>query len=81
MPVDVKRVFVSRIEILLDTDEQKILSAIYRDRAQFDIGSFGRFAEPKLRRVFEVRKQVAMYSYCQSADVRRDFQMRIDPMI
>lgn len=48
------RAFIARIEIMTDKEENSILSDILRDGAQFDIGSLGRFAEPKLRRIQQV---------------------------
>jgi hypothetical protein len=48
------RVFVGRIEILRDSDEQQILSDITKLRGNFQPASLGRFAEPMLRRITEV---------------------------
>ncbi len=48
------RSFVGRIEILLDTEEQKILEAVLESPSTYRPEILGRFAEPILRRVFEV---------------------------
>ena len=53
-PESLTRVFVGRMEVLLDTQEQKILSEIQAQRASFNPFQLGRFAEPMLRRVREV---------------------------
>jgi hypothetical protein len=53
-PDKVVRVFVGRIEVLLDTEEQKILDRVLAEKEAFDPKSLGRFAEPMLRRVLEV---------------------------
>lgn len=50
-PTKLERVFVGRIEIMLDTDEVKILQDILAQREHFEVTSLGRFAEPMLRRV------------------------------
>jgi hypothetical protein len=54
MPDRVARVFVARIELLLDTEELAILAQVLKQRSGFPVESLGRFAEPKLRRVREV---------------------------
>lgn len=56
-PDALKRVFVGRIEVMLDTDETRILNEIKTHRANFRVASLGRFAEPMLRRVLEVHRQ------------------------
>jgi hypothetical protein len=53
-PEKLERVFVGRIEVLLDTDEARILKDIATARENFRVASLGRFAEPMLRRVLEV---------------------------
>ncbi|MGZ3655349.1 MAG: hypothetical protein ACXVCS_07325 [Bdellovibrionota bacterium] len=53
-PDSLKRVFVGRIEVLLDTDEAQILARILKERDAFQVSSLGRFAEPTLRRILEV---------------------------
>jgi hypothetical protein len=53
-PESLERVFVSRIEILLESEEQKIMNDVIAKGESFDISTLGRFAEPKLRRVAEV---------------------------
>jgi hypothetical protein len=56
-PDALQRVFVGRIEILLDTEEQALLNRILVERENFDVQSLGRFAEPMLHRLVEVVKQ------------------------
>jgi len=53
-PEKVERVFVGRIEVLLDTEENATLDRVLLEREAFQPGSLGRFAEPMLRRVLEV---------------------------
>lgn len=55
-PEKLERVFVARIEILLDTEEISTLNSIREQKENFDIQTLGRFAEPKLRRVKELAK-------------------------
>ena len=50
-PESFERVFVGRIEIMLDTEEQNILTTIRTQGAAFNAASLGRFGESKLRRV------------------------------
>jgi hypothetical protein len=76
-PEKVERVFVSRMEILLDTDEQKILRDIQDQGLAFDVTSLGRFAEPKLRRVFDVCK-TSICSLCGSREMDSIFTTLID---
>ena len=51
-PDKFERVFVGRIEILLDTEEERVLTEVANP--YFRVDSLGRFAEPILRRVAEV---------------------------
>lgn len=53
-PDQLERVFVGRIEVLLDTEEKAILERVLREQGYFQVSSLGRFAEPMLRRVLEV---------------------------
>jgi hypothetical protein len=53
-PEKLNRVFVGRIEVLLDTDETQILADVKSQGSSFDPASLGRFAEPMLRRILEV---------------------------
>jgi hypothetical protein len=53
-PDKLERVFVGRIEILLDTQENQILKAIQSEGPRFQVQSLGRFAEPILRRIQEL---------------------------
>lgn len=48
------RVFVGRIEVLLDTEEQRIVDRVVTEGDSFEPASLGRFAEPMLRRALEV---------------------------
>lgn len=50
-PEKLVRSFVGRMEILLDTEEQKILQEIKTEQDRFKPASLGRFAEPILHRV------------------------------
>jgi hypothetical protein len=62
-PQNLERVFVGRIELLLDTQENEILNRVLAQKHFFNISSLGRFAEPILRRVREVyvsREQEAL---------------------
>ena len=51
LPEKLVRSFVARMEILLDTDEQRILKEIETQRDKFKVASLGRFAEPILHRI------------------------------
>ncbi len=53
-PEQLERVFVGRIEVLLDTEEAAILGRVLVERDNFVPSSLGRFAEPMLRRTLEV---------------------------
>lgn len=50
-PEKLVRSFVGRMEILLDTDEQKVLQDIISQQDRFQARSLGRFAEPILHRM------------------------------
>lgn len=50
-PTSLTRVFVGRVEILLDTDEEQILKRIISDGERFSPATLGRFAEPILQRI------------------------------
>lgn len=56
-PMKMVRSFVGRIEILTDTEEQRILKSVLDETDRFRIETLGRFAEPILRRVSEVYNQ------------------------
>lgn len=56
-PDRIERVFVGRIEVLLDTEEQRILELVREQKENFAVEQLGRFAEPMLRRVSEVFHQ------------------------
>lgn len=51
LPEKLVRTFVARMEILLDTEEQRILNEIETQRDKFRPSSLGRFAEPILHRI------------------------------
>lgn len=53
-PENLVRAFVGRIEVMLDTEENRLLDRILEEKDQFNLYSLGRFAEPMLRRVEEV---------------------------
>jgi hypothetical protein len=48
------RVFVGRLELLLDTEESDLLGKVLAARDLIDVKQLGRFAEPILRRIREV---------------------------
>lgn len=56
-PEKLVRSFVGRMEILLDTEEYRILSQIKAEPDRFDGKSLGRFAEPILHRVRELAQK------------------------
>lgn len=56
-PDSFTRVFVGRLEILLDTDEQILLDKILAARDLIDVRQLGRFGESTLRRLAEVLEQ------------------------
>jgi hypothetical protein len=53
-PDSLRRAFVGRIEILLDTEEKQLVAQILRTGDLFEPKSLGRFAEPILKRLLEV---------------------------
>lgn len=55
-PDKLKRVFVARVEILLESQETKILNEVLTKRENFSWQELGRFAEPIMRRIEEVYK-------------------------
>ncbi len=57
-PDSLKRVFVGRMEVLLDTEEARILNEIKTHLMGFRVASLGRFAEPMLRRVMQVHLDI-----------------------
>ena len=50
-PQSLVRTFVGRVEIFLDTEEQKFLKDIQTKKEEFKIETLGRFAESKLSRL------------------------------
>lgn len=55
-PEQLSRVFVGRIEILLDSDEEHLLNQILSEGRQFKVAALGRLAQPILLRIQEVAK-------------------------
>ncbi|MGE4132244.1 MAG: hypothetical protein AB7F86_11440 [Bdellovibrionales bacterium] len=53
-PYTLERVFVGRVEVMLDTYEQALVDQVLATRYYFDPAVLGRFAEPKLRRAADV---------------------------
>ncbi|OQW48891.1 MAG: hypothetical protein A4S09_13060 [Proteobacteria bacterium SG_bin7] len=58
-PDNLNRAFIGRIEVLRQDEELRILKDIESQCENFKVESLGRFAEPILRRVYEVYKEVA----------------------
>lgn len=69
-PDQFSRVFVGRIEILLDQVEQIILEKIVAEGAQYDVSQLGRMAQPILLRVQELArtKQILTSELAQVID-------------
>lgn len=72
-PDSLVRVFVARIEILLDTEEIAIMKDVLKLGGGFDVKTLGRFAEPILRRV-----SIAYVEYCRQNDLEIDKQVISD---
>jgi hypothetical protein len=53
-PQSLIRTLVGRVEVMRDTDEQALLTAIHLNGDSIDLTSLGRFAEAKLRRVLSL---------------------------
>jgi hypothetical protein len=59
-PDNVERVFVARIEILLDTEEERLLGSIFnsgrsqKEQLNYPVETLGRFAEPILHRLIQI---------------------------
>jgi len=53
-PTKLERVFIGRLEILTDTEEERILKQVLLERENFSVASLGRFSESILRRVLQV---------------------------
>lgn len=66
-PDKLTRVFVSRIEILLDTEEKAIFKQVQEQGLSFNVETLGRFAEPKLRDVLDYAQKNAL---CVAFDQR-----------
>lgn len=74
VPVDeLERVFVGRIEVLLHSEEQRILKDFLGLGDRFDPAGLGRMAEPTLRRIREV--------YVGTFKTRQEILDRFDRMI
>lgn len=53
-PADVVRVFVGRLEVMLDTDEVDLMNKVIAAGDLIDVAQLGRFAESRLHRTLEV---------------------------
>jgi hypothetical protein len=69
VPQSLNRVFVGRIEVLLDTEENALLSQISKEGMKFDILSLGRFAPSILARL----KQIAVERGMMNAQLIKAF--------
>lgn len=56
-PASFERAFVGRLEILLDTDEEKIYQEVLKQQEDFPIQNLGRLALPILERIQEIAKE------------------------
>jgi hypothetical protein len=56
-PEVLNRVFVGRIEVLLDIAEKKVLSDIIQQQDQYDVNQLGRMAQPILLRTKEIARE------------------------
>jgi hypothetical protein len=55
-PAQLNRVFVGRIEVLLDTEENDILQKVVNEKTSFDITTLGRFAPNILSRIHDLAR-------------------------
>jgi hypothetical protein len=55
-PKELERTLVGRVEVLLDTEEQALLSEIREKGYYFRVEGLGRLAEPKLRRIQQLTR-------------------------
>lgn len=53
-PDELRRAFVGRIELLLDIDEEEVLSQSLKLQSLYDVAQLGRMAQPILLRVKEL---------------------------
>ena len=56
-PQTLNRVFVGRIEILRDIDEDQILKQILVEKESFNVLALGRFAPSIISRIYQVAKE------------------------
>jgi hypothetical protein len=56
-PQSMNRVFVGRIEVLRDVEENLILSQILKEKDSFNVMALGRFAPSIINRVYQVAKE------------------------
>ncbi len=59
-PQELERVFVARIELMLEVEELELVTQIMEQKLNFDIQSQGRMAEPRLRRARQVYQEQHM---------------------
>ncbi len=62
-PAELTRVFVGRLEVLLDTDEKELMNKVIAAGDLIDVTQLGRFAESILRRTLEVYYNHTAYSH------------------
>ncbi|MNL10469.1 hypothetical protein D3C87_1312680 [compost metagenome] len=68
-PEELHRVFVGRIEVLLDSQEEQILNEVLHKGRQYDVARLGRMAHPILSRIREVAKTKGLLSEDLSATI------------
>ena len=56
-PKDLKRVFIGRIEVLTQHEEQKLFKQVLNEGGSFKIESLGRMAQPIANRLLEMAKE------------------------
>ncbi|MDD4976302.1 MAG: hypothetical protein PHY93_18230 [Bacteriovorax sp.] len=56
-PKELNRVFVGRIEVLRDIEEDQILAQILKEKESFNVLALGRFASSIISRVYQVAKE------------------------
>ncbi len=76
-PQRLERVFVGRIEVLLEAEEQKIVHQVRAQKEGFHVASLGRFSEPILRRVSQVSETLGYASPQEAHELRQAFERLI----
>ena len=56
-PENLKRVFVGRIEVLTDVEENHLFEQILKEKDAYDVMSLGRFAPSIINRIYELAKE------------------------